>query len=208
MLACSPSGKQFSDKAPLSSTPSAMHKDFPFIALQTIRRWRCVTRGTVPVCCSVICCRPKPATADRTAARNGGTGSGATCGSLYFCSCGYIEQLGETGRIVGVCEPRYMDLPSIQAGLKSGQIADMGEATAPNVEKMIERKAELVIVSPFQNSGYGPVEKLGIPIVEGADYMESLPLGRTEWIRFYGLLFGKERWQIRFFVRRNSVIWR
>ena len=103
-----------------------------------------------------------------------------------------LEQLGETGRIVGVCEPRYMDLPSIQAGLKSGQIADMGEATAPNVEKMIERKAELVIVSPFQNSGYGPVEKLGIPIVEGADYMESLPLGRTEWIRFYGLLFGKE----------------
>ena len=103
-----------------------------------------------------------------------------------------LEQLGETERIVGVCEPRYMDLPSIQAGLKSGQIADIGEATAPNVEKMIERKAELVIVSPFQNSGYGPVEKLGIPIVEGADYMESLPLGRTEWIRFYGLLFGKE----------------
>ena len=103
-----------------------------------------------------------------------------------------LEQLGETGRIVGVCESRYMDLPSIQAGLKSGQIADIGEATAPNVEKMIERKAELVIVSPFQNSGYGPVEKLGIPIVEGADYMESLPLGRTEWIRFYGWLFGKE----------------
>ncbi len=103
-----------------------------------------------------------------------------------------LDQLGETGRIVGVCEPRYIELPSVQAGLKSGQIADMGEATAPNVEKMIERKTELVIVSPFRNSGYGPVEKLGIPIVEGADYMESLPLGRTEWIRFYGLLFGKE----------------
>ena len=57
---------------------------------------------------------------------------------------------------------------------------------------MIDKGAELVIVSPFQNSGYGPVEKLGIPIIEGADYMESLPLGRTEWIRFYGMLFGKE----------------
>ena len=68
----------------------------------------------------------------------------------------------------------------------------MGEATAPNVEMMIDKGAELVIVSPFQNSGYGPVEKLGIPIIEGADYMESLPLGRTEWIRFYGMLFGKE----------------
>ena len=103
-----------------------------------------------------------------------------------------IEQLGETERIIGVCEPRYMDTPSIQEGLKAGRIADMGEATAPNVELMIDKGAELVIVSPFQNSGYGPVEKLGIPILEGADYMESSPLGRTEWIRFYGMLFGKE----------------
>ena len=63
-----------------------------------------------------------------------------------------IDQLGETGRIIGVCEPRYMDTPAIQEGLKAGRIADMGEA----------------------------------------DYMESLPLGRTEWIRFYGMLFGKE----------------
>mgnify|MGYP000624006359 CR=1 FL=1 len=69
---------------------------------------------------------------------------------------------------------------------------DLGEATSPNIEKMIEIGAELVIASPFQNSSYGPVEKIGIPIIEGADYMEAFPLGRTEWIRFYGLLFGKE----------------
>lgn len=104
-----------------------------------------------------------------------------------------IDQLGETDKIIGVCEPRYMDTPAIQEGLKNGRIADMGEATAPNVEKMIDQGVELVIVSPFQNSSYGPVEKLGIPIIEGADYMESQPLGRTEWIRFYGMLFGKEK---------------
>ncbi|RHJ86618.1 ABC transporter substrate-binding protein [Parabacteroides sp. AM08-6] len=104
-----------------------------------------------------------------------------------------IDQLQETDKIIGVCEPRYMDTPSIREGLKAGRIADMGEATSPNVEKMIDVGAELVIVSPFQNSSYGPVEKLGIPIIEGADYMESSPLGRTEWGRFYGMLFGKER---------------
>lgn len=104
-----------------------------------------------------------------------------------------IDQLQEVDKIIGVCEPRYMDTPSIQEGLKAGKIADLGEATAPNVERMIEIGAELVIASPFQNSSYGPVEKIGIPIIEGADYMEFLPLGRTEWIRFYGLLFGKSR---------------
>lgn len=102
-----------------------------------------------------------------------------------------IDQLQATSAIIGVCEPRYMDTPVIQEGVRGGQIADLGEATAPNIEKMIEIGAELVIASPFQNSSYGPVEKIGIPIIEGADYMEALPLGRTEWIRFYGLLFGK-----------------
>ena len=103
-----------------------------------------------------------------------------------------IDQLNEADKVIGVCEPRYMDTPSIQEGLRAGKIADLGEATAPNIEKIIDIGAEIIIASPFQNAGYGPAEKLGIPIIEAADYMESLPLGRTEWIRFYGLLFGKE----------------
>lgn len=103
-----------------------------------------------------------------------------------------LDQLGEIEHVAGVCEPRYMDTPAIQEGIAAGRIADLGEATAPDIEKMIELGAELIIASPFQHSSYGPVEKIGIPILEAADYMESLPLGRTEWIRLYGLLFGKE----------------
>jgi len=105
---------------------------------------------------------------------------------------GIVDLLGETGRITGVCEPNYMNTPAIREGLRTGRIRDIGEATAPNVERMIEIGTEYVIASPFQNSNYGAVEKTGIPIIEGADYMEAHPLGRTEWIRFYGLLFDRE----------------
>lgn len=103
-----------------------------------------------------------------------------------------LDQLDEVDKVIGVCEPRYMDTPAIQDGLRAGKIVDLGESTAPNVEKIIDIGAEIIVASPFQNSGYGAAEKLGIPIIEGADYMESFPLDRTEWIRFYGLLFGKE----------------
>ena len=48
------------------------------------------------------------------------------------------------------------------------------------------------MLSPFENSGgYGRLGKLDIPIIECADYMETSSLGRAEWMRFYGLLFGK-----------------
>ncbi|MDR1644890.1 MAG: ABC transporter substrate-binding protein [Tannerellaceae bacterium] len=102
-----------------------------------------------------------------------------------------IDELRETGRIAGVCEPQYMDLLAIQDGLRDGRIADLGLSTAPNIEKMIDIGAGCIIASPLQNVDYGPAGKLGIPIIEGADYMEAHPLGRAEWGRFYGLLLGK-----------------
>nr|MCR5351628.1 ABC transporter substrate-binding protein [Bacteroidales bacterium] len=55
---------------------------------------------------------------------------------------------------------------------------------------IVDLGCDLIIASPFENNGYGSAEKLGIPIVEAADYMENHPLGRTEWVLFYGLLFG------------------
>jgi iron complex transport system substrate-binding protein len=103
-----------------------------------------------------------------------------------------IDRLSEVGNITGVCEPEYMTAPGIREGLRSGRIANLGMTTAPNVEKMIDTGVECIIASPFKNSDYGQAGKLGIPIVEGADYMESHPLGRAEWIRFFGLLFRKE----------------
>ena len=102
-----------------------------------------------------------------------------------------IDMLGEADKVIGVCEPQYMTTPSILEGLREGRIANLGESTSPNVEKIIDMGTEVIIASPFEHAGYGPAEKLGIPIVEAADYMEASPLGRTEWIRFYGLLFGK-----------------
>ena len=65
---------------------------------------------------------------------------------------------------------------------------------APDIERIIALKPEAILVSPFENSGgYGKLDKLHIPIIEAADYMESSPLGRAEWMKFYGTLFGKDK---------------
>jgi len=103
-----------------------------------------------------------------------------------------LDELGVTENIVGVCESRYIQTPAINECIRSGLITDIGEATAPNVERMIEIGTEVVLASPFNNGSYGPVEKIGIPIIECADYMETDPLGRAEWIKFLGLLTGQQ----------------
>ena len=46
----------------------------------------------------------------------------------------------------------------------------------PDMERIIDLHPDAILLSPFENSGgYGRIEKLDIPIIECADYME-LPL--------------------------------
>lgn len=102
-----------------------------------------------------------------------------------------LEQLRSLDVVVGVCEPQYVTSKEVLERIASGRIANIGEATAPNLERIIDLHCDAIIASPYENSGYGAAEKLGIPIIEAADYMENHPLGRTEWVRFFGLLVGK-----------------
>jgi iron complex transport system substrate-binding protein len=105
--------------------------------------------------------------------------------------CAALDALGAVDDIAGVCESHYINVPVIKERVREGLIADLGEATSPGVEKIIETGTEAILASPFENGGYGAVEKLAIPIIECADYMETYPLGRAEWIKFLGLLTGR-----------------
>jgi len=64
---------------------------------------------------------------------------------------------------------------------------------SPVIEKIIDLHPDALLLSPFENSGgYGQLSEIDIPIVECAEYMEASPLGRAEWVRFYGMLYGCE----------------
>lgn len=106
--------------------------------------------------------------------------------------CGLLQQIGALKSIGGICDLKYIKLPEIQEGCRNGSITDAGNGMNPDIEKIIDLHPDAIMLSPFENSGgYGRVEKLNIPIIECADYMETSALGRAEWMRFYGLLFGR-----------------
>lgn len=108
--------------------------------------------------------------------------------------CSLLKDFGALGSIGGVCDLKYIRLPEIEEGCRNGSIVDVGDGMNPDIEKIIDLHPDAVLLSPFENSGgYGRVEKLNVPIIECADYMETSSLGRAEWMRFYGLLFGKRQ---------------
>lgn len=108
--------------------------------------------------------------------------------------CGLLKELGAIGSISGVGDAEYIHIPEIKKGLKDGTVQDCGGSAEPNIEAIINLSPDAIMLSPFENAGsYGKLGKLGIPIVECADYMENVPLGRAEWVRFYGMLMGREK---------------
>ena len=106
--------------------------------------------------------------------------------------CSLFKDLQSLSSVAGVCDLSYIRMPEIQLGCQQGKITDCGESMNPNIEKVIDLSPDAILLSPFENSGgYGRIEKLGSPVIECADYMETSPLGRAEWMRFFGILVGK-----------------
>ena len=105
-----------------------------------------------------------------------------------------IAELGAIDAIAGICETEYVSNPQLCQAIADGRIADMGSAMTPDRERIASLNPDLILLSPYENaSTYGNLEALGVPIVQCADYMETSALGRAEWIRLYGRLFGKGR---------------
>jgi len=104
--------------------------------------------------------------------------------------------------VAGVADLKYIKVPFVQEGVRSGSIIDCGDGMSPLVEKIIDTEADAILLSPFENAGgYGRMEGIGIPIIECAEYMEASPLARAEWIRFYGMLYGQEALAERLFIQ-------
>lgn len=108
--------------------------------------------------------------------------------------CELLKMLGKEQCISGVCDLQYITSEWVKERNRSGKIADCGNSLTPNIEQVIQLSPDAIFLSPMQNSGgYGKIANIGIPIIELADYMEGTPLGRAEWVKFYGLLFGCEK---------------
>ena len=103
---------------------------------------------------------------------------------------GVMKELGSFSAVRGVCDAQYYTMPEVQSGIADGSIADCGNSLSPTIERLVALKPDAIILSPFQNAGYGVLTNLGVPIIECADYMEHTPLGRAEWIKLFGELLG------------------
>lgn len=106
-----------------------------------------------------------------------------------------LELLQVENKLVGFPNTDYISSPKTRSLIEKGFIKELGHEESINTELLLDLKPDLVVGFSLNsnNKMFSVIEKLGIPVLLNGDWMEETPLGRAEWVKFFGVLFDKEK---------------
>ena len=102
-----------------------------------------------------------------------------------------LQELHAIRQVRGVCDTQFIIDQNLQALIQHRRLTNYGGSLRPDLELLVATRADALLVSSLVDVDRPELRKTGIPIIECADYLETSALGRAEWIKFFGLLFGK-----------------
>ena len=127
----------------------------------------------------------------------------ATSSMALFDGAGAISQVKLTGTKE---DGWYIDAP--KKALADGSMVYAGKYSAPDYELLASSGCDLAVESMMilhSPEVKEKLEELGIPVFIDTSSNESHPLGRTEWVRLYGVLTGHETEAEAFFEEQEKV---
>lgn len=102
----------------------------------------------------------------------------------------YMSTLGSTDRVVAAAHLDHVRDNATKERHASGQVMEIGTADGVDREALIAVAPDVLLGYPFGRSG-ADTAVAGVPLLMIAEYLEPHPLGRAEWLKFFGVLVGK-----------------
>ena len=106
-----------------------------------------------------------------------------------------VELLNEESSIVGFPHATYISSEKTRTLIDAGKIKEIGKENSLNTEILLDLQPELVVGYSITSADKSltTVQKAGISVIYNGDWLEETPLGRAEWIKFFGVLYNKEK---------------
>ncbi len=106
----------------------------------------------------------------------------------------HLEKLGLVDKLIGVSAFNQVNTPSVVQKIKAGKLTEVGNNASINVERLLELNPELVTTYGVGTEVdiYPKLLEAGLKVAINAEYMETSPLGKTEWLKFTALFFNHE----------------
>jgi iron complex transport system substrate-binding protein len=102
---------------------------------------------------------------------------------------------GVADRITGVGNGQYVICPVVREGLRTGRVRQVGVEGSMNNELAISMRPGFIMTMTNPDAAFGEYKTLmdaGIPILPNADWLETTPLGKAEWVKLMGALTDRE----------------
>ena len=106
---------------------------------------------------------------------------------------GFLQLLGELGKVTGVCNPRYVYNPRILQGVKEGRVKGLGDSFQLDIEQLLLLRPQAIMTSAYnaEDENTKKLRQTGITLLYNIEWQEEDILGRAEWIKFVGAFFDK-----------------
>lgn len=106
-----------------------------------------------------------------------------------------LESLGVEQTLVGFPGTDYISSKKTRQRIDNGDIRELGKNEGINTEVLLELNPDVVIGFGVDgvNKTFETIKKAGIPVIYNGDWVESNALAKAEWIKFFGVLYNKEK---------------
>jgi len=105
-----------------------------------------------------------------------------------------LEMLDVDQALIGFPNLEYISSERTRNRIDQGLVHELGKNEDINMEVLIDLSPDAVVTFAVKggNKSASTMQKAGIPVLYNSDWTETHPLGKAEWIKFFGALFDKE----------------
>ena len=115
--------------------------------------------------------------------------------SIALTSTTHVPFVTTLGHVMSIRACAHLDQVrdgSLLTRVEKGEVKEIAAGDGIDRETLLMLKPQALFGYPFGQSAGSTIPQLGIPVVEVSEYLEEHPLGRAEWLRFFGVLLGEE----------------
>jgi len=105
-----------------------------------------------------------------------------------------LEMLGVENTLVAFPTLKYISSETTRERIDQGKVREIGKNQSLNTEVILDLNPDVIVgysvdgdMKAFKN-----LEKSGQKVIFNSDWTEKTPLGKAEWIKFFGALYDKK----------------
>lgn len=103
-----------------------------------------------------------------------------------------LEMLGVENTLVGFPNTDFISSEKTRKRIDTGKVREVGTNETLNTEVLIDMGPDVIVSFGLNNSNptLDNLQKSGLKVMLNGDWTEQSPLGKAEWIKFFGALYG------------------